>query len=106
MSVVPAVYPLLEWAERQTEPIGQALCERVVGDGLTSWDRDGNPSEHSSTLNIAMLGFISNCVSGEAQTFFKKADTMNGFDAWRRLIRFIDHGRGIRLETLRNDVRR
>jgi hypothetical protein len=105
MAVVPAIYPLLEWAERQDEPIEQALYEQAVGEGLTSWDRDGNASEHSQTLNSALWGFLSACVSGEAQTFFKKANKMNGIDAWRRLIRFIDHGRNIRLETLRNEVR-
>ena len=30
---------------------------------------------------------------------------MVGLDAWRRLIRSIGHGRDIRLETLRNEVR-
>ena len=30
---------------------------------------------------------------------------MMGLDAWRRVVRFIDHGRDIRLETLRNEVR-
>ena len=28
-----------------------------------------------------------------------------GIEAWRRLVRYIDHGREIRLETLRNEVR-
>ena len=105
MSMVPAAHTILEWSERQKEPIGQAIFRQAVGEGLTSWDRDGSPTDHAMTFNSAVWGFLSNCVSGEAQTFFKKADKMNGVDAWRRISRFIDHGRDIRLETLRNEVR-
>ena len=36
---------------------------------------------------------------------FKQAETLNGIDAWRRVVRYIDHGRSIRLETLRDEVR-
>jgi hypothetical protein len=105
MSMVPAAHAILEWAERQTEPISQKLYEQAVGEGLTTWDRDGNAVDHAPTLNSAIWGFLSNCLSGEAQTMFKKSDKMMGVDAWRRLVRFIDHGRDIRLETLRNEVR-
>jgi len=70
MSVVPAVHPLLEWAERQSEPISELLYAQAVGEGLTTWDREGTPTDHASTLNSAFWGFLSNCLSGEAQTFF------------------------------------
>ncbi len=36
---------------------------------------------------------------------FKRADVLNGIDAWRHGVRFLDHGRSIRLETLRTEVR-
>ena len=53
MSMVPAAHTLLELAERQNEPIGQSLCAQAVGDGLTTRDREGTPTDHASTLNIA-----------------------------------------------------
>ena len=56
-------------------------------------------------LDGAVWGFLSGCATGEAQTIFKHAETLSGIDAWRRLARYIDHGREIRLETLRNEVR-
>ncbi len=105
MSMVPAAHTTLEWAERQKEPIGQGLFRQAVGEGFSSWDREGAATDHAMTFNSAVWGFLSNCVSGEAQTFFKKADEINGVDAWRRTSRFIDHGRDIRLEILRNEVR-
>ena len=105
ISVVPAMHAILQWAERQTEPISQEHLERVVGSQLTTWDNNGNEKNHAYALNGAVWGFLSNCLSGEVQTIFKKADTLMGIDAWRRIVRFIGHGRDIRLETLRNEVR-
>ena len=35
---------------------------------------------------------------------FKRADWNNGVDAWRRIVRQVDHGRSIRIETLRREV--
>ena len=35
---------------------------------------------------------------------FRQAECLNGIDAWRRLVRQVDHGRGIRLEMLRREV--
>ena len=61
--------------------------------------------DRSYLLNSDILGFLSNCISGEAQTIFKKTGTLMGVEAWRRISRFIDHGREVRLETLRNEVR-
>ena len=56
-------------------------------------------------INSSILGFLSNCVSGDAENVFEAADQNCGIDAWRRLVRQIDHGRNIRLESLRNEVR-
>jgi len=36
---------------------------------------------------------------------FRRAEWLNGIDAWRRVVRQIDHGRAIRLETLRREVK-
>lgn len=96
MSVVPAVYAIFTWPEKQELPITQEKYEGTVGLGLSTWDRDGNETDHWYALNSAIWGFLSNCVSGKAQTIFKKADTLMGVEAWRRISRFIDHGREIR----------
>ena len=42
---------------------------------------------------------------GTADVMFKRADWNNGIDAWRRIVRQVDHGRSIRLETLRREVK-
>ena len=57
------------------------------------------------TANAEIWGFLSNAVSGTAETIFKRSAVLNGLDAWRRLVRYIDHGRPIRLENLRREVR-
>ena len=36
---------------------------------------------------------------------FKRADRLNGLDAWRRLVRHIDHGRELRLDTLKGEMK-
>ena len=36
---------------------------------------------------------------------FKGAEPLNGIDAWRRLVRYIEHGKAIRLETLRREIK-
>jgi len=51
------------------------------------------------------LGFLSNALSGEAETILKQAGVLKGVEAWRRVVRYIDHGRGIRLEIMRNKMR-
>ena len=44
-------------------------------------------------------------VSGEADTISRGgAEEMNGFDAWRRLVRYIEHGRPIRLEHISREM--
>ena len=96
MSVVPAVCAILAWAEKEEDPITQGRYELAVGAGLTTYDRAGYPTDHSYALNSAIWGFLSNCLSGEAKTIFKKADALQGVEAWRRISRFIDHGREIR----------
>ena len=36
---------------------------------------------------------------------FKRAETLNGLDAWRVMTHQVDHGRPIRLEVLRREVK-
>ncbi len=50
------------------------------------------------TLDAAIWGFLSGALSSTAETIFKCAEMLRGFDAWRRIVRFLDHGSEIRLE--------
>jgi hypothetical protein len=100
---VPALNVILRWsettslAEHHTDHISEALFGQACGMKINQ--------EQQETLNAAMWGFLSECVGGEAETIFKSAQTLNGIDAWRRLVRYIDHGRGIRLEAMRTEMR-
>ena len=41
----------------------------------------------------------------EAATIFRGAEEMNGFEAWRRLVRYVEHGRPIRLQNITNEMK-
>ena len=58
-SKVPARHMLFHWAER-----------------------DGISRDYMQELNCAMWGFLSNAVSGEAETIFKQAGILRGVEAW------------------------
>ena len=93
----PILKDVLEWAEG--EELHTVTPERfleAVGDKLTE--------DQVLTTNAALWGFLSACLSGTAETIFKNGETLNGLDAWRRVTRFIEHGRSMRLENLRSDV--
>ena len=60
---------------------------------------------HRTSLGGAIWGFISLVVLWEADTIPKGAPGLDGFEAWRELIRFIDHGRAIRLHNVTNELR-
>ena len=98
ISKVPAMKAILEWAERlEKDVVTDSDLRKAVGGAMDQ--------EQLETLNAAIWGFMSNCVSGEAETMFKRAESLKGIDAWRKVVRFIDHGRSIRRETLRAEIR-
>ena len=101
ISKVPALKTVLLWAEtcdlKGLQEIGDELWRRAIGAGVTAEQRD--------TLNASIWGVLSCCLSGEAESIFKGAEMLHGIDAWRRIIRYIDHGRAIRLEQLRTEVK-
>ena len=98
ISKVPAMKAILEWAERlEKDVVTDSDLRKAVGGAMDQ--------EQLETLNAAVWGFMSNCVSGEAETMFKRAESLKGIDAWRKVVRFIDHGRSIRRETLRAEIR-
>ncbi len=98
ISRVPVLKELLEWVEGEDlEVVTVERLKEAVGARL-----DEN---QLLSLNGAIWGFLSSALSGSAETIFKRAETLNGLDAWRRVTRHIDHGRSIRLEALRREVK-
>ena len=61
--------------------------------------------EQAENLNAQIWVFLSGCFEGSAEVMFKRTDWLNGIDAWRRNVRQVDHGRAIRLATLRREVK-
>ena len=93
----PVLRELLEWAEAQdAATISEAQVVEATSRRLTE--------EQAMAVNAQIWGFLSGCLRGTAETMFRRADCLNGIDAWRRLVRQVDHGRGIRLEMLRREV--
>ncbi len=98
ISKAPVLKEILEWAEEEDmEIITPAKFKEAAGHKLDD--------EQIALVNAAVWGFLSGVLSGSAETLFKRADVLNGLDAWRRMVRHIDHGRSIRLEALRREVR-
>ena len=98
ISKAPILKELLEWAESEDmETVTVDMFKRAVGPRMTA--------QQVLTVNAELWGFLSGALSGTAETMFKRAETLNGLDAWRRMARFVDNGRAIRLETLRRQVK-
>ena len=79
------------------ETITVAKFDEAVGRAFTR--------KQIHVVNTAIWGFLSGGIHGSAEEIFKRADTLNGIDAWRRMTRYIDHCLEIRRETLRRDVK-
>ena len=89
----PALRELLEWAESlDNTPISVAMVIEATSGRLNE--------EQALSTNSQILGFLSGCLTGTADVMFRRADWLNGIDAWRIMARQVDHGRSIRLETL------
>ena len=98
ISRAPILRQILEWAEKEElETITPEKFQEAVGMALMH--------EQVQMVNAAIWGFLSGAISGVAEDIFKNADMLNGLDAWRRITRYIDHGRGIRRETLRREIK-
>ena len=93
----PVLRELLEWAEAQD-------AEAITEDQVVEATSNRLSSEQAMAVNSQIWGFLSGCLRGTAETMFRRAECLNGIDAWRRLVRQVDHGRGIRLEMLRREV--
>ena len=98
ISKAPCLKVILKWVEEQdADEITERMLELAAGHALDERQRE--------VLNTAIWGFLSNCIFGEAETIFKRAESLHGLDAWRRIVRHIDHGRSIRLGALRTEIR-
>ena len=94
MSKAPVLRELLERAESQDNVvISEATMVQAVSARLTE--------EQALSVNAQIWGFFPGCLYGTAYVIFKQTDWNDGGDAWRRIVRQVDHGRLIRHETLR-----
>ena len=97
VSKAPALRELLEWAESlDNAEISEAKMVLATSARLTE--------EQAVSVNAQISGFLSGCLHGTADVMFKRAGWNNRVDAWRRLVRQVDHGRSIWLETLRREI--
>ena len=101
ISKCPAARVLLNWAESfEGESIPpQVLMEIASKPGSTM------VPPLMDSFNNQMLRFFSNCLSAEAQTIFRGSDDLQGIDAWRSIVRYIDHGKSIQLEQMRREMK-
>ncbi len=99
ISKCPALMNILRWAEKfEGNEIDEPLLKRAIAGTHMN-------EELMTNANGSIWGFLSNCVSAEAETIFKTAKDLQGFDAWRRLVRYIDHGKEIKLESMRTEMK-
>ena len=86
VSKVPALGPILEWAETCDlggyEFLHDDIIKAAIGNVLSD--------SQIGLLNSSMWGFLSTCVTGDAENVFEAAGQNAGIDAWRRLVRQID----------------
>ena len=86
----PALRELLEWAESlDNVPISEAMVVEAASGRLTE--------EQALSVNSHIWGFLSGCLTGTADVMFRLAAWFNEIDAWRIMVRQVDHGRTIRL---------
>ncbi len=98
----PILRKILKWAEdEELEVITPEKLIEAIGAGPY-----GRMTEDQVLMaNTAVWGFLSTALSGSAETLFKRAEMLNGLDAWRLVTRHINHGKAIRLETLRREMK-
>ena len=88
---VPVAMEILKWAEAHNlEAIGEPKFVAAACPHLNE--------EQCQTFNREIWGFLSGCLSGQAETHFKRADMLNGLDAWRRVVRIIKDTLPMRFE--------
>ena len=67
--------------------------------------RYGPPTDHMAEPDTAVWRCLSNCTGGETKVLFKQTGRLEGIQAWRRILRFIDHSSDGICKQLRREVR-
>jgi hypothetical protein len=94
ITTVPVAMEVLKWAEAHNlEPISEAKFVSAACPHINE--------EQCGALSREIWGFLSGCLSGQAETHFKRAGMLNGLDAWRRVVRIIEDTLPMRFEQLR-----
>ena len=94
---IPVAMELLQWAEAHN-------LEAITEDKFVSAAQPYLTEEQCQTFNREVWGFLSGCLSGQAEVHFKRAPMLNGLDAWRRVIRIIEDTLPMKFEQLRRAV--
>ncbi len=95
---VPAMIEIFKWARSHDQPtVTDEAFDAVVGTFIGE--------RQQVELQSQLCSFLARCLSGGAQTMFNQAAQLNGLDAWRRAVRQIDSGMGLRLEELTREMR-
>ena len=99
ISRAPILRGLLVWAEAEDlNVISNTRLRVAVGSALSE--------EQIDMVDGGIWGFLSAALTGGAETIFNGADALNGLDAWRRMVRYIEDSKESRLEDLREEVKR
>ena len=91
---VPVAMEILKWAEAHN-------LDKITESKFMTAAHPHLSDEQCQTFNREIWGFLSGCLSGQAETHFKRADMLNGLDAWRRVVRIIEDTLPMRFEQLR-----
>ncbi len=96
----PALQSILNWAEDMGE-------KRITFELVSSRSLQGQWMTEASVPRLSELlwGFMNTCLAGEAHTCFETADTLNGLEAWRLIVRDIQKGKTMRMCQLRKLIR-
>ena len=95
---VPAMIEILKWSEKHDQT-------KVADESFESATFAFLDDRQRGELQSQLWSFLAGCLQGSAMTQFKRADQLNGLDAWRRAVRMMDSGIDIRLEELRREIR-
>jgi hypothetical protein len=91
---VPVALEVLKWAEAHN-------LEKITESKFVMSAHPYFSEEQCQAFNREIWGFLSGCLTGQAETHFKRADMLNGLDAWRRVVRIIEDTLPMRFEQLR-----
>ena len=97
MGKAAVMQEILTWAEAETEAISEDAF--VYALSLKMDD------QKAMALNASLWGFLAGCVHGAGSTVFKRAEHLNGIEAWRRMVRQIDRGLPTQYETRRRELK-